>query len=96
MGTQPAVVPAPPPTRLVRSPGYVGPERRNLASREHLVRRVRSEFEEMPGLHLTLAQARVLLGLEAGCCQRVLDELVREGFLVRTRSNQYARRDVGL
>jgi hypothetical protein len=95
MGTQPIIAPAPPPTGLVRSPGYVGPERRNLALREHLVRRVRSEFEEMPGLCLTLAQARLLFGLEPGCCQRVLDELVRAGFLVRTREQQYARRDVG-
>ncbi len=96
MGARPAVVPAPAPSGLVRLPGYVGPERRSLASREHVVRRVRSEFEEMPGLRLTLAQARLLFGLEVGCCQRVLDELVRAGFLVRTREHQYGRRDLGL
>lgn len=96
MGAERGVVPATPPTRLVRSAGYVGPERRDLASRERIVRRIRSEFEEMPGLCLTLAQARVLFGLEAGCCQRILDELVREGFLVRTRGHQYARRDLSV
>jgi hypothetical protein len=32
-------------------------ERRNLAAREMLLRRIRAEFEEMPGLSVTLQQA---------------------------------------
>lgn len=88
------VAPVPPPTSYVRRPGYGGPERRNLASREQLVRRVRSEFEEMPGLCLTFAQARVLFGLDAGCCERVLDALRQSGFLIRTKTGLFGRRDL--
>jgi DNA-binding MarR family transcriptional regulator len=48
-----------------------------------LVRRVRSEFNEMPGLRLTPAQAARLLGLDQPACQRVIDALVRAEFLRR-------------
>ena len=48
-----------------------------------LVRRVRSEFNEMPGLRLTPAQAARLLGLDQSACQRVIDALVRAEFLRR-------------
>jgi DNA-binding MarR family transcriptional regulator len=48
-----------------------------------LVRRVRSEFNEMPGLRLTPAQAARLLGLDQTACQRVIDALVRVDFLRR-------------
>ena len=48
-----------------------------------LVRRVRSEFNEMPGLRLTPAQAARLLGLDQAACQRVIDALVGVEFLRR-------------
>ena len=48
-----------------------------------LERRVRSEFNEMPGLRLTPAQAARLLGLDPPACQRVIDALVRAEFLWR-------------
>jgi hypothetical protein len=89
-----AVAPIPPPTRSARLSGYTGPERRNLASREQLVRRVTNEFEEMPGLRLTFAQATLLFGLNPGCCERVLTGLMQSGFLIRTRQGQYGRRDL--
>ena len=85
-----------PLSKLVNTPGYVGPERRNHASRELLVRRVRNEFDEMPGLQLTFAQAKLLFGLDPGCCERVLGGLLQSGFLVRTRTGLYARRDVNV
>lgn len=69
-------------------------ERRDWASRDRIIRRVRSEFFEMPGLRLTFAQARLLFDLESGCCQRVLCELTRSGFLVRTGPGLYGRRDL--
>ena len=43
---------------------FHGVERRNWASRDLLVRRVRGEFDEMPGLRLTFAQAKLLFVLE--------------------------------
>jgi hypothetical protein len=56
------------------------------------VRRVRAEFFEMPGMHLTLVQAQRLFGLPGDICQRVLAELMREGFLCRARNGMFARR----
>jgi hypothetical protein len=43
--------------------------------------RVRSEFLEMPGLELTMAQATRLWNLGADDCRHVLDSLVDAGFL---------------
>jgi hypothetical protein len=76
------------------APGYAGPERRNLAWREGLVQRIRGEFEEMPGLHLTFAQAVLLFGLRADCCARVLGEFLQAGYLIQTKNGQYGRRDL--
>jgi hypothetical protein len=40
-----------------------------------LVRRVRSEFREIPGLRLTVAQAQRLWGLDRETCEAVLSRL---------------------
>jgi hypothetical protein len=46
-----------------------------------LVHRVRSEFLEMPGLRLTLAQACRLWGLDHDRCREVVNTLVGVRFL---------------
>lgn len=46
-----------------------------------MLQRVRAEFNEMPGLRLTPAQASRLLGLDSGSCQRVINALVNSAFL---------------
>ena len=46
-----------------------------------VVDRVRSEFIEMPGMELTMAQAARLWNLGADDCRHVLDSLVDAGFL---------------
>jgi hypothetical protein len=46
-----------------------------------LVSRIRSEFLEMPGLQLTLAQASRLWGLEQRACRDVIEVLVATAFL---------------
>jgi hypothetical protein len=74
--------------------GLPSPERRNRFSRETLVRHVRSEFEEMRGLRLTLAQARCLFCLREDVCARILDALSDEGLLVRIPDGQYRRKEV--
>jgi hypothetical protein len=61
-------------------------ERRNLAAREALVRRIHSEFEEMPGLSLTLAQAARLFGVSLDAGSRILRRLTDERRL-RVRSD---------
>jgi hypothetical protein len=56
-----------------------------------LLQRVRSEFNEMPGLRLTPAQAGRLLGLDAPSCQRVLSALVQSAFLRWTHDGTVVR-----
>lgn len=46
-----------------------------------LLARIRGEFREMPGLRLTLAQARRLWHLDLHQCEDLLTHLVAEGFL---------------
>jgi hypothetical protein len=43
--------------------------------------RIRSEYREMPGLCLTLGQARRLWALDESTCNRLLSNLVSEGYL---------------
>jgi len=56
-----------------------------------LLERVRGEFNEMPGLQLTEAQAARLWGLEPTACRRVVDELVGAEFLRWTPSGRIVR-----
>lgn len=56
------------------------------------VNRIRSEFEEMPCLRVTLADARRLFGLPDPAVTWVLRSLADEGFLMRTERGEYMRR----
>lgn len=60
---------------------------------EDLLRRVRSEFVEMPVLRLTEPQARRLWGLDHTSCAMLLDTLVQGRFLIRTRDGAFLRPD---
>jgi hypothetical protein len=55
-----------------------------------LLRRIRAEYLEMPGLHLTAQQAQRLFGLEAETCDAVLATLLDAKFLIRTQSGLFA------
>jgi hypothetical protein len=59
------------------------------ASLESLVARVRGEYQEMPGLRLTFAQACRLWQVDASTCEMLLEQLVREMFLYKTDSGAY-------
>ena len=63
-----------------------------LQSRTLIAERVRGEFREMPGLTLTLAQARRLWSLDSGICSEILDQLVENGFLYRRADGTFCRR----
>ena len=76
-------------------PGYRGVERRDVAQRQALVRRLIAEFDEMPGLRLSLAQASRLFGVTQAAAVRILTELTRAGALCRNANNLYMRRDRG-
>lgn len=54
-----------------------------------LVDRIRSEYREMPGMRLTLPQARRLWQVEVSECEAALDALVSEGFLALTVDDSY-------
>jgi hypothetical protein len=56
-----------------------------------MLKRVRAEYLEMPGLRLTLEQAQRLCGLERALCKMVLDALVDERFLCVKSGEVYAR-----
>ena len=55
------------------------------------VRRARAEYLEMPGLQLTVAQAARLWHLDLASSEGVLSTLVQSKFLIKTRSEAYAR-----
>ncbi len=58
---------------------------------DEVLRRVRAEYLEMPGLRLTRAQARRLWALDAALCDAVLSALVDARFLVESRNASFTR-----
>lgn len=56
---------------------------------------IRSEYLEMPGLHLTGRQAQRLWNLDPVTCEALLMALVDTRFLRRTPAGVYARADYG-
>lgn len=58
-----------------------------------LLQRIQSEFLEMPGMRLTLAQAQRLWGLDRTVCEALLGALVQARFLCRTREGAFIRQD---
>lgn len=69
-------------------------ERRAVHS--DVVDRIRSEYEALPGLRLTLPQAQRLWGLDLHTCTEILTQLVESRFLARTRDGSFVRADAGL
>jgi hypothetical protein len=60
---------------------------------EAVLRRIRAEFVEMPGLRLTPAQATRLWGLEGDACHTIINALVASSFLRWTATGAVARAD---
>lgn len=56
-----------------------------------MVQQVCNEFDDMPGLRLTLAQAQRLWGLDARSCRQLLDALVEAKFLDTSDHGLYRR-----
>lgn len=54
-----------------------------------LLARIRGEYREMPGLRLTVAQGCRLCQLDAPTCTAVMEELVVQGFRMRTRDGAF-------
>lgn len=62
-----------------------------LSESRSAVRLIRAEFNEMPGMRLTLRQASRLWRLPEERCASLLETLVIEGFLVFDRQTGYRR-----
>lgn len=60
---------------------------------QEVVRRIRGEFLEMPGLRLTEQQARRMWCLDETACEAVLGALVDARFLAKTRDGSFIRQD---
>ena len=55
----------------------------------NLVQRIREEFEEVPGLRLTIREAARFWGLDEETCGQVLHQLVAVRFLARGGDGRY-------
>jgi hypothetical protein len=60
-----------------------------------LLARIQGEFREMPGLRLTLQQARRLLNLDLLTCSAALAVLEAAGFLATTRDGAFVLAEAG-
>ena len=58
---------------------------------EAVLRRVRAEFVEMPGLRLTPEQSSRLWGVERDLCHAVIDALIDSAFLRWTPAGALVR-----
>jgi hypothetical protein len=63
----------------------------SLTVSEQILRRIRNEYIEMPGLKLTVRQAQRLWGLDAETCSQAIELLVEAKFLCRTGVECYTR-----
>jgi hypothetical protein len=63
----------------------------NFPALDDLLYRICAEYNEMPGLRVTHAQAQRLWGLDASTCRQALESLVDVKFLTLTSSGLYAR-----
>jgi hypothetical protein len=58
---------------------------------EKVVERIRAEFDEMPGMILTMPQASRFFGLDRDMTRSVLDRLVSVAYLRWTRDGAVTR-----
>jgi hypothetical protein len=54
-----------------------------------LAQRIREEFEEAPGLRVTVREGSRFWGLEERTCAEVLARLLATGFLARSADDRY-------
>ena len=85
-----------------KSRAAVGPRRDRIDDEEDtltpgstltkLVQRIQEEFDEAPGLEITVNEGARFWALDAETCERVLTRLHETGFLVKTHDEHYRRR----
>ena len=62
---------------------------------QQALERIRAEYQEMPGMKLTLQQVERLSGVDRSVCQQVLDALVNANFLALRSDGSYTRAQDG-
>ena len=62
---------------------------------EALLRRIRGEYREMPGMRLTEDQAIRLWGLDRPTCRKALSSLVASHFLEQDHNGRFAKAHCG-
>ena len=63
----------------------------SIVTTDYMLRRIRGEYLEMPGLRLTRRQAQRLWGLDEHTCAQLLDSLTEARFLHRKDDGTYSR-----
>jgi DNA-binding GntR family transcriptional regulator len=81
-------------------PGVMGTETGTVlifktVAEDALLRRIRGEYREMPGMRLTEEQAMRLWGLDRRTCREALDSLVTARFLARDHSGRFIKAHCG-
>ncbi len=61
------------------------------AAAPDVLKRIRAEYLEMPGLSLTVEQLQRLCGVDRPVCEMALEVLVTSGFLSMRADGAYAR-----
>ena len=56
-----------------------------------LMERVQAEYAEMPGLSITLSQAKRLWAVDQQSCEEVFNRLIRSGVLRITTKGRFVR-----
>ena len=60
-----------------------------MLSTTTLINRIRVEYQSLPGLKLTVEQARRLWAVDDQTCGAALEALIAEGFLHRTGTGKF-------
>jgi hypothetical protein len=61
---------------------------------DNTIDRIKSEYREMPGLHLTFEQMLRLWRLDRSTCRTLVEKLVDAQFLTTTHDGRYVRGDI--
>jgi hypothetical protein len=62
---------------------------------DDILRRIWSEYAEMPGMSLTVDQGQRLWGVDESTCAAALEMLTAAGFLRKTAGSHYSRATEG-
>lgn len=79
-------------TLVQRERGHHAPQHAPTVD-EALLARIRGEYDEMPGLSLTPAQAERLWQLDRETCRLALNRLVQRRVLVMTARGRYVKNE---